>query len=212
MGDAGGVSYLISSLMLVMFLSINMTTLAQTDCVRLSPKLCEVDHIYQLQWSPDGSWFAVLGRQEDDIAFTVDIYQTVTGHQVVSHLLPVMDQQPYTFLWSPDSEKLLIIGDHLRGKNTYNHWLTVIDVNTTGIEIQLEEPYFLGAAVWSPDSRSIALWNEFDVKMLQLNNGVFTTVGNLEQTPLKLTFSPDGQLLVALLEDRTVRVWEAPTS
>lgn len=174
----------------------------------------QADNIRQIEWSPDDSMIAVAGNVGDSY-FLINIYDTTSG-DLISSIQRSWMKYFTKFVWSPDSNLLLIIGERLTGGEANSRTITIYKANknysqySTGFdwyEDVLDDSSNAMSASWSPNSQMIAVSYHDAVKILDVNNGLI-----LAQIPMDsintLDWHENGQYLAGGASDGTIYVWD----
>lgn len=145
---------------------------------------------------PEGRWLTTAGRADR----SVRLWETATGR-------PILDQpvglQPHGE-FSPDGRWLALTGDREFHLLETGSWKPVPLVHPQ------DEPLILGAAVFSPDSRVLALVaGKFAIRLFDLERrellGTLRAPGLTHQRGL--AFSADGTRLAAVGPEARVAIW-----
>lgn len=140
-------------------------------------------------WSPDGTRFAT-GRD-----FKVEVFDAATGKLALT--VPY-DSFACGIDWSPDGTRLLV---PLSSGNSL-----VLDANTG--KTLLTYGGHLGAVnggVWSPDGARVATFSDSEIRIWDPTTGA--TYGVLNAPTWNADWSPDGNRLITMFSDGTLRIW-----
>jgi hypothetical protein len=152
--------------------------------------------IFSLDWSPDGSWFAIEAPVPEQVGMALYYVDTNCRGSCAAYSIPtgwseeVWDASP---TWSPDSEALAFMSN--RGGNWHAY-----TVRLDGTELQqvstapLTPSQIIGPpyrSAWSPDSTKLALNHT-----ILLSSGYNHTY--IEVVPIPTQMAPDSLMLASI--------------
>lgn len=156
-----------------------------------------------LAFSPDGNLLAGVDPQ----TFTVHIFDLSTNQEVrtlawTDHASPVLYQASF----SPDWDTLAWIA---RGD------IQLMDVETGELGPSMQHEDFVGSVAWSPDGSLLAssagatVDGDFTpaIHLWDPQSGELIHLLTLDEIPIGLSFSPNGQVLGALTSAGEVELW-----
>jgi WD40 repeat protein len=152
-------------------------------------------------WSRDSTRIVIPA--EDG---TIQVWNVVTGHELVTCHVPPLDQLPINISMSPDGHSVIF------GSGPPNMYL--LDLTTCKL---LTLPSFDAVATfWSPQGNRFATVSLTDNSMVQIWDAVTGQKLNFYQSPgnsVKIVaWSPDSRTIATGSTDGTVRVWYADRS
>lgn len=173
--------------------------------------LSEIQKIYRLAWSPDGTQLAISTRLPEEKILLVDV-----ARSRVLLTLPAFSED--NIAWSPDGKRLAQFNDFS---------LRVVDLSQPDAEpllIVVDRDMPIESATWSPDGEQIAAGsNSYDpltatnflLRVWSIPIGaqraeVSLDLGSVDAIT-HLAWSPDGAQLAAGTEIGQIQVWDVRT-
>lgn len=169
----------------------------------------EESNVYDIEWSPDGNRFWLIGTNGDSIRqFTVGTpfsINTISQHRIFS--VSSQESSPYTFTWSNDGTKLYVAGASSDRIHQYSA-STPFDINgltydniSVPVNGQDGNPYSLQISTDGTKMFMLGVSTDtiyrydlvvpYDISGMTYSN-VSYYVGNLETSPTSFKFSTDG--------------------
>jgi WD40 repeat protein len=173
----------------------------ETTTGRVLSRAEHVGWVNEVALSPDGSQLAIASRE------SLQLWGP-TQNKVLGTLKGTVVEQNHALVFSADGATLAAVGGE-----TVVLWDTA-----TGREravLRGHHPGAFGGLAYSTDGRRVATARGREVKLWDAASGQeILTLPLLDDAPpsfhvLALTFSPDGQRLLAALSDGTVQAWDA---
>jgi WD40 repeat protein len=174
-------------------------------------RLVDADHppvyelppvITSLDFSPDGSLLAVSGYHEV-------LLHTADGSQLVARLVGLSERIEQA-VFSPDGKRLAVTGGQPGRLGEVQIW--EVESRKLALSVPVSHDTLYGAC-WSPDGRLIAFGcpdNTVRVVDAQTAEQVFFN-GAHEDWPLGTAFSVEGDHLVSVSRDRSMKLFEVAT-
>lgn len=178
----------------------------------------QADRVRQIEWSPDSSMIATGGivGENDVNYYLIEIWDGQTGEQISTIQRGYLENYD-KFYWSPDSSKILIVGERLMGGGATSRFLTLYDVGrdynqwevtqmTSWYEDVWEYPNQLDVT-WSPNGRVVAISFDSEIRFYDVESKeLITTIEN--DTISSLDWHENGRYLAGGASDGTIYVWD----